>query len=256
MPGHVYFIGAGPGDPALCTLRGRDLIASADLVIYADSLVPAAVAAWARPDARVVGSSSLTLADVVALMLAAVARGESVARVHSGDPSLYGALGEQLAALREAGVPSTVVPGVSSAFAAAAALGCELTLPGVAQTVVLTRVARRTRSAGAPLRAYAHPGATVVLFLSLTTVEEAVEELREAGWADATPAAVAHRVGWEDQRLIRTTLGAVAAEVRVAGLTRQGLVLVGPALDPEPPVVRSRLYAEDFAHLFRRRRDS
>jgi precorrin-4/cobalt-precorrin-4 C11-methyltransferase len=251
QPGWVYFVGAGPGDPDLCTLRGKAVIESADLVLWADSLVHPGLLAWARPDARVVGTSALTLDQIVAAMVEAARAGGVVARLHSGDPSVYGAIGEQMRALDEAGVPYRVVPGVSSAFAAAAALRRELTAPGLAQTVVFTRVPRRTEAApGERLREAVRAGGTLVLFLSLTAVEEAVAEMRAGGLDDATPAAVAHRVTWEDERLIRTTLGRLAADVREARLTRHGLILVGRALEPGG-AARSRLYDRGFSHGYR-----
>lgn len=242
--GHVYFIGAGPGDPDLCTLRGQRLIASADLVLVADSLVHPGVAGWARAEARVVGTSALSLPEIVDLMIEAARRGGAVARVHSGDPALYGALEEQMALLDAAGIPYSVVPGVSSVFAAAAALRRPLTVPGVSQTVVLTRQASRTA---------ATEGTTFAFFLSLTTVGQVVARMHEAGYGDATPAAVAYRVTWEGEKLLRTTLGELAATVRTAGLTRHGLILVGDVLLPAPGQ-RSRLYDPAFSHLFRRGR--
>lgn len=243
MTGRVDFIGAGPGDPELCTLRGRRLIAAADLVLIADSLVHPAIGAWARPGARVLGTSDLELGAIVELMVAAAHAGGAVARVHSGDPSLYGALHEQMAALDAAGVAYAVVPGVSSVFAAAAALRRPLTVPGVSQTVVLTREPGRTEAA---------PGETVALFLSLTTVEAAVRRLRAAGYPEETPAAVCHRLSWEGQQVLRTTLGSLVETVRAAGLTRHGLILVGEAIGASGADGRSRLYDASFSHLFRR----
>jgi precorrin-4/cobalt-precorrin-4 C11-methyltransferase len=228
--GRVHFIGAGPGDPELCTLRGRRLIGEADLVLLADSLVHPGVAAWARPGAQVLGTSGMALEEVVGRMVGAARAGRAVARVHSGDPSLYGALHEQMAALDAAGVPYEVVPGVSSVFAAAAALRRPLTVPGVSQTVVLTREAGRTEPAC---------GETLAFFLSLTTVD--------------TPAAVCHRVTWEGERILRTTLGALVETVRSAGLTRHGILLAGEAL-AGGSTERSRLYDAAFSHLFRRGR--
>jgi precorrin-4/cobalt-precorrin-4 C11-methyltransferase len=242
--GRVHFIGAGPGDPELCTLRGRRLIGEADLVLLADSLVHPGVAAWARPGAQVLGTSGMALEEVVGRMVGAARAGRAVARVHSGDPSLYGALHEQMAALDAAGVPYEVVPGVSSVFAAAAALRRPLTVPGVSQTVVLTREAGRTEPAC---------GETLAFFLSLTTVEAVAERLRDAGYPDDTPAAVCHRVTWEGERILRTTLGALVETVRSAGLTRHGILLAGEAL-AGGSTERSRLYDAAFSHLFRRGR--
>ena len=254
--GTVYFIGAGPGAPDLITVRGRDLIAAADVVIYADSLVHPGVAAYARPDAEVVGSATLPLEEIIAGMLAAVRAGKSVARVHSGDPSVYGALHEQLALLDREGVAYEIVPGVSSAFAAAAALGVELTVPGVSQTVILTRHAGRT---GVPERenlpSLAAHGATLVLFLSVTMVESVVQELLDGGYPPETPAAAVYRVTWADESILRGTLADLAARVKQAKLQLHTLLLVGPAVDPHlraGETHRSNLYDAAYSHRHRK----
>ncbi len=259
VPGRVYFIGAGPGAPDLCTVRGRAVIERADLVLYADSLVHPDLLRWARPEARVVGSAGLTLEEIVSEMVTAARAGGVVARVHSGDPTLYGALREQIERLGAEGIPWEIVPGVSSVFAAAAALGCELTVPGLAQTVVLTRVAKRTDGPDAgQLAGHARPGTTIALFLSLTTVRETVAELLDADWPAETPAAAAYRVTWEDEALLRTTLGELEAAVRQRGWTRHGLILIGPALEPGGEAAqapgRASLYDPRFSHLFRKGR--
>jgi precorrin-4/cobalt-precorrin-4 C11-methyltransferase len=259
VTGKVYFIGAGPGDPELLTLKGRRLLGEADLVIYADSLVHPGVCAFARPDAEVLGSSGLTLEEVWQRVEAACQAGRTVARVHSGDPSLYGALHEQLVRLEAAGIPYEIVPGVSSAFAAAAALGAELTVPEIAQTVIFTRRPNRTaRPPNEDLRALARHGTTLVLFLSVASIRAVVAELLEGGYPAATPVAVVYRVTWEDQLLLRGTLADIAAQVRAARLTKQALILVGPALDPalrrHAADRRSHLYSGQFSHLFRQAR--
>ena len=256
VTGKVYFIGAGPGDPELLTLKGRRLLGEADLVIYADSLVHPDVCAFARPDAEVIGSSGLTLEEVWERVQAACRAGQTVARLHSGDPSLYGALHEQLVRLEAAGIPYEIVPGVSSAFAAAAALGAELTVPEIAQTVIFTRRPHRTtRPANEELRALAQHGVTLVLFLSVASMRAVVAELREGGYPPETPAAVVYRATWEDQVVLRGSLADIAAQVRAAKLTKQALILVGPALDPalrrHAADRRSHLYSGEFSHLFR-----
>lgn len=251
----VYFLGAGPGDPELLTLRAWRVLRHCDVLIWADSLVHPRVRELVPPHAEVYGSAGLTLEELTARMVAAVRGGKVVARVHSGDPSLYGALHEQLVALRGAGVPCEVVPGVSSALAAAAALGVELTVPGVAQTVIFTRLGGRTpvpeREA---LRELARHRATTVLFLSAGRAGQAVAELLAGGYPPDTPAAVAYRVGWEDQWLWRGTLAELPARVRREGIARQALLLVGDALAP-PAGVRSRLYHPDHGHSFRPSRE-
>ena len=254
--GRVYFIGAGPGAPDLITVRGRDLIAQADVVIYADSLVHPGVAAYARPDAEVHGSATLSLEEIVGRMLAAVRAGKTVARVHSGDPSVYGAMHEQLAQLHRAGVAYEIVPGVSSAFAAAAALGVELTVPGVSQTVILSRHAGRT---GVPAReslpSLAAHGATLVLFLSVTMVEQVVRELLEGGYPPETPAAAVYRVTWDDELILRGTLQDLVVRVKQAKLQLHTLILVGPAVDPHLGLWathRSNLYDAAYSHRHRK----
>lgn len=254
--GKVYFIGAGPGAPDLITVRGRDLIARADVVIYADSLVHPGVAAYARPDAEMHGSAKLALEEIADRMLAAVRAGKTVARVHSGDPSVYGALHEQLALLDREGVSYEIVPGVSSAFAAAAALGIELTVPGVGQTVILTRHAGRT---GVPERenlpSLAAHGATLVLFLSVTMVEQVVRELLDGGYPPETPAAAVYRVSWEDELILRGTLANLTDRVKQAKLQLHTLILVGPAVDPHlraGATHRSNLYDAAYSHRHRK----
>jgi precorrin-4/cobalt-precorrin-4 C11-methyltransferase len=254
--GKVYFIGAGPGDPELLTVKGQRLIAGADLVLYADSLVSPEIAALARPEAEVIGSASLTLEEILERMLSAVEAGLTVARVHSGDPALYGALHEQLVALEAAGVEYEIVPGVSSLFAAAAELRAELTVPGLAQTVILTRLPSRTAAVeGERLADLARHGATMAIFLSVTAIQRVVDELRQGGYPPETPAAVVYRATWPDQELLRGTLADIASLANGRGLKRQALILVGPALDPAirqlAAARRSGLYRASHPHLFR-----
>ena len=255
VPGTVYVVGAGPGALDLITIRGRALIEAADLVVLADSLVDPAHGAAAKPGARVVGSSTLTLEEITGQMIEAARRGEVVVRVHSGDPSVYGALHEQLVALRAGGVPVEVVPGVNSALAAAAALGVELTVPDVAQTVILTRAEGRASKVpdAESLRSLAAHGATLALFLSANLIEDAVGQLIEGGYAPETPAAIAYRVSWPDEQLIRCALGDVVASMRQAGIGRTAVVLVGAALGDDAAVeaARSRLYDPAYGHRYR-----
>jgi precorrin-4 C11-methyltransferase len=254
--GKVYFIGAGPGDPELLTLRGKRLIESADLVLYADSLVSPEICRYASPNAEIIGTSDQTLESIVHTMVGACRAGRSVARVHSGDPSIYGALHEQLAVLEREDIPYEIVPGVSSAFAAAAELRAELTVPEVAQTVIFTRLPSRT--AGVPnesLRDLASHRATMAIFLSVTAVERVVEDLRAGGYGPDTPAAVVYRATWPEQLVLRGRLDELAGLTRQAGLKRQALILVGPALDPAirqlEDTPRSGLYNPSHNHIFR-----
>ena len=254
--GIVSFVGAGPGDPDLLTVRARRVIERADLIIYADSLVHPGVSALARPDAEVLGSSGLGLEEIVQRMTLATREGKLVARVQSGDPAIYGAVHEQMTRLDAAGVRYEVVPGVSSAFAAAAALGCELTVPDVSQTVIFTRVPSRTTAPERErLREMARLGGTLVIFLSIHVIDRVVAELLAGGLAPETPAAVVYRVTWEDELVLRGTLTDIAAQAHAHHLTRQALILVGPAIGPRfrelAAAHRSHLYREDYSHLFR-----
>jgi precorrin-4 C11-methyltransferase len=253
--GIVYFVGAGPGAPDLITVRGREVIRRADLIVYADSLVNPAMCADAKPGARIVPSANQSLDEIVALLLEAAQAGQTVVRLHSGDPAIYGATHEQIGRLQAAGVPYEIVPGVSSAFAAAALLGVELTVPEVSQTVIFTR--RSGRATPVPdaesLPALAPHGATLVLFLSITQVHRVVEELVAGGYTPDTPAAVVYRVSWPDQGVIRAPLVELPARVREAGWHRQALILVGAALGASGQGSQhSRLYDRTYTHLFRR----
>lgn len=251
--GTVYFIGAGPGDPDLITVRGRALIERCPVCLFAGSLVPRAVVAYAPAGATVRNTASLTLDQIVGLMDEATARGEDVARVHSGDPSLYGAIAEQIRRLEAVGVSHEIVPGVSSFSAAAAVLGMELTPAGVNQTVILTRAAGRT---GLPpnesLRELARHRVGLCLFLSAAQMPEVVEALRPHYGAEA-PVVVAHRVTWPDQAILRCTLADVADRMAEAGIRMTALVLVGPMLE-SGEVRESHLYDASYSHAFRKAR--
>jgi precorrin-4/cobalt-precorrin-4 C11-methyltransferase len=253
----VSFIGAGPGAPDLITLRGRDRIAAADLIIYADSLVHPGIAAYAREGAEIRGSAGLTLEQTAELMLQAARAGKRVARVQSGDPSIYGALHEQIAILERERVPYEIVPGVSSAFAAAAALRAELTVPGLTQTVIFTRLGARTpmpeREALSRLAAH---GASMAIFLSAPMVERVVAELLAGGYTPDTPAAALYRVTWEDELVLRGTLADIAAQVKSAKLQLHTIILAGPALAERGEALlaeaRSNLYHPAFSQRHRR----
>jgi precorrin-4/cobalt-precorrin-4 C11-methyltransferase len=246
----VHFIGAGPGAPDLITVRGADLVAHCPVVLYAGSLVPRAVIARAAPGARVLDSSGMTLDQIVAEMAAAHRAGQDVARVHTGDPCLFGAIAEQMRRLDALGIPYAVVPGVSSFTAAAAALRRELTAPGVSQAVILARAPGRTPvPAGQRPEELARSGATLALFLSAELVEEVARGLLPAYGGDC-PAAVVQRASWPDERVVRGTLSTIAAEVRAAGIDATAMILVGPALGAEG-CQDSRLYASEFGHRFR-----
>ena len=258
--GKVYFIGGGPGDPELLTLKAKRIIDSADVIIYADSLVHPSVCDSAKPDAHIIGSKTLTLDEISALMVEAAGEGKLVARIQSGDPSIYGAVLEQMRLLEAAGVAYEIVPGVSAAFAAAAALKTEFTVPEVSQTVIFTRLEGRVAMPdGEKLRDLAAHGCTLVLFLSITRINGVVRELRAGGYAEDTPVAVVYRVGWHDEQVITGRLADIAPKVKRAGITLQALVLVGAAFDPDirrinaaQTTASSHLYSSDYTHLYRR----
>lgn len=249
----VHFIGAGPGAADLITVRGLRLIEKCPICLYAGSLVPAAIVAAAPPGAHVVDTAPLTLDEIVAEMAAAHAEGLDVARVHSGDPSLYGAIAEQMRRLDALGIAYDVTPGVPAFAAAAAALRTELTLPDVAQTVILTRTATRSSAMpkGEALERLAATGATLAIHLSIANLARVVRTLAPYYGAEC-PAVVAYRVSWPDELLIRGTLATIRDAVKTANITRTALILVGPALGGEGS--DSRLYAPDHHHVLRPRR--
>ena len=231
--GIVYFIGAGPGDPELLTLKGRRLLEQADLILYAGSLVDEALLAYARPGAARHSSAGMKLAEQIALMRATVDRGQTVARLHTGDPAIYGATFEQMRRLEAEGIAYRVVPGVTSALAAAAALGIELTVPEWTQTVIFSRVSGRTKvPEREALARLADHRASLLLFLSAGMIERVVDELLAVGYEPDTAIAVAFRVSWPDERIIRGTLADIAEQVRAAEITHHALIVVSPALQP------------------------
>lgn len=247
----VHFIGAGPGDPELITVRGQRLVSAAPVVLYAGSLVPAEVVACARSDAKVLDTAPMTLDEIVEIMLDAHVAGDDVARVHSGDPSLYGAIGEQIRRLKAAGVPFDITPGVPAFAAAAATLGGELTLPGVSQTVVLTRTA--TRSSPMPnqedLDTLARSGATLAIHLSVRNVMDVCETLIPH-YGEACPTAIVYRASWPDEQVVRATLGTLAAVVKPMRLRRTALIIVGEVLDAGE-FDDSKLYDSTHFHMLR-----
>ncbi len=249
----VHFIGAGPGAPDLLTLRGRDLIANCPVVLYAGSLVPPEVVAHAPEGARVLDTAPMTLDEIIAEIVAADAEGLDVARVHSGDPSLYGAIAEQIRRLDALGIAYDITPGVPAYAAAAAALGRELTLPGIAQTVILTRTAMKASAMpkGEDLALLGASGATLAIHLSVRNLSHVVETLAPHYGIDC-PVAIVYRASWPDQRIIEGTLADIRAKVRAAKITRTALILVGRVLAPEG-FDDSRLYHPAHAHVLRPR---
>lgn len=248
----VHFIGAGPGAPDLITLRGAKLIERCMLCLYAGSLVPEAVVALAPKNARVVDTAPLNLDEIMAEIAAAHDKGRDVARVHSGDPSLYGAIAEQIRRLKIMGIPYTITPGVPAFAAAAAALETELTLPAIAQSVVLTRTAMKSSEMpdGESLASFARTRATLAIHLSIRNIRHVVEELAPHYGSDC-PVAVVVRASWPDQQIIRGRLSDIAAQVRAAKITRTALILVGRVLDEDAAFRDSALYDPQHVHVLR-----
>ncbi|MDQ5907971.1 MAG: Precorrin-4 C(11)-methyltransferase [Pseudomonadota bacterium] len=249
----VYFIGAGPGDPELITVKGQRLIRECPLVLYAGSLVPKEVVLAANPDAEIVNTADLSLDDIIARIRAAHEQGLNVARVHTGDPALYGAIGEQMRELEKWGIPYQVIPGVTAAFAGAALLRRELTLPGISQTIILTRHAGKTpMPEGESLVELAQHRATMAIYLSVDKLREIVAELTPFYGADC-PVAVLHRVSWPDQDGVIGTLADIAEQVESKGFTRTALILVGRVIQPEG-FPASYLYSKEHAEWYRQHR--
>ena len=250
-PGTVWFIGAGPGDPELLTMKGYRLIAQADLVLYAGSLVPPAVVAHAKPGARVIDSAPLSLEETHALLRDTAKAGGLAARVHTGDPSLYGAMREQMALLDAEGIAYAVVPGVTAAFAAAAAAKVSVTVPERVQSFSITRIGGRTPvPPGQTIKDLARHGGSLAVYLSAPDAAEVQQDLLDAGLAGETPVIMAHRVGWPEERLVWTTVACLAQAAQEAAFTRQTVFLVLPGEQAGAHTV-SRLYAASFGHGFR-----
>jgi len=248
----VYFIGAGPGDPDLITVKARNRIASCPVCLFAGSLVPEEVVAVAPEGARVLDTAAMTLDDTHREILAARERGEDVARVHSGDPSLYGAIAEQIRRLRADGVAYEIIPGVPAYAAAAAAIGQELTIPEIAQSIVLTRMSMQSTSMpeGETLENFARTGATLAIHLAVRNMRE-IERVLVPHYGEDCPVVVGYRVSWPDQLIIRGTLRTIRQDVRKAKITRTALILVGPALAEAQDFVDSALYDPAKPHVLR-----
>jgi len=247
MAVQVYFIGAGPGDPELLTIRAKNVIERADVIIYADSLINPEVCSSAGKGAEIYPSASLSLEEITEIIVNAVKQGKVVARLQSGDPSIYGASQEQMAALDEKGIAYEIIPGVSSLLAAAASLKTELTVPELSQTVIITRLEGRTPvPALEKLKSLAVHQASLAIFLSASLIEKVVAELLAGGYHPETPAAVVYRATWKDEVVLRTTLGNLAERVKASGIRKQALILVGAFLNSKEKHRRSKLYNRGF----------
>ncbi len=254
--GTVWFVGAGPGDPDLITVKGRDLIARAGAILYAGSLVSVAALRWAPPGCHSEDSKDMALEEITAWLIKAAGEHAVVVRLQTGDPSLYGALIEMVQPLDAAGVEVAVVPGVSSAMASAAVAVESLTLPEVTQTVILTRVEGRTpMPEGEALQDLARHHCTLCLFLSITLLAKVRSELLAAGWCDDAPVLVVHKASWPDQeRVIRGTLADIRDKCRGEKVNSQAMIIVSPTLGARhwPELKKSKLYDASFTHRFRK----
>jgi precorrin-4/cobalt-precorrin-4 C11-methyltransferase len=248
----VFFVGAGPGDPELLTKKAERIIGTCPVCLYAGSLVPAEVVAIAPKDARVMDTAPMTLEDTHAEIVTAHENGQDVARVHSGDPSLYGAIAEQIRLLRKDGIDYQIIPGVPAYAAAAAALGQELTIPEIGQSIVLTRVSMKSTSmpAGETLENFAQTGTTLAIHLGVRALLDIERKLTPYYGADC-PVVVAYRVGWPDQMFIRGTLADIRNKVRDEKITRTALILVGPVLGQVADFKDSALYDPSIPHVLR-----
>ncbi len=248
----IHFVGAGSGAADLITVRGAKLLGEADVIIYAGSLVNPALLEYAKEGAEIHNSAHMTLEQVIETMKAAEAEGKMTVRLHTGDPSLYGAHREQMDLLDEAGIGYDVVPGVSSFCGAAAALNAEYTLPNVSQSVIITRMEGRTPVPdGEKLRKMASHGCTLVLFLSTSLLDGAVEELLAGGaYTEDTPAAIVYKATWPDEKVWRCTIGTLVETAREAGVKNTALITIGGFLGDAYD--RSRLYDPTFTHMFRK----
>ncbi|WP_127068512.1 precorrin-4 C(11)-methyltransferase [Veillonella sp. 3891] len=246
----VHIVGAGPGDPELITRKGYRLVQEADVVIYAGSLVNPAILEACKEGCEIHNSASMSLDDVLAVIKASVAEGKTVVRLHTGDPAIYGAIQEQMDALKEMGITYDVTPGVSSFLATAAALQQEYTLPNVTQTVIITRMEGRTpMPEKEKLSMLASHGATMCIFLSVQMIDKVAAELIEGGYDKTTPVAIVVKASWPDQRIIRGTLETIADVVAEEGVIRQAMIVVSRVLDTDYEL--SKLYDKGFAHMYR-----
>lgn len=249
MP-RVYFVGCGPGDPDLITVKAKDILERADAVVYSGSLIPGPILDMCRGETH--DASGMIREEIFEILLRGARDGKLVVRLHDGDPTIYGAIREQMDGLRGEGVESVIIPGVTSFLAAAAALGAQLTLPGVTQSVIITRAERRTRVPES-LRRLAGNKATMVFYLSVHLLDEIAGDLIAGGYGETTPAAVVYRASWSDQKVVLGTLADIAKKTRSHGITKTAIIIVGDVINPES-YEYSRLYDKSFTHGYRTKR--
>lgn len=249
----IYFIGAGPGDPELITLKGIKIIQSCDVIIYAGSLVNKEILKYAKPEAEIYNSALMSLDEIIELMVKSYNEKKDVARIHTGDPAIYGAIHEQIVRLEEKNIDYEIIPGVSSFLAAAAVLKKELTIPGITQTVIITRIGGRTKVPQKEnLKNLSRHKATMAIFLSVHDIDKVVLELKE-GYEETTPVAVVYKATWEDQVIVIGTLNDISQKVKAKGINKTAMILVGDFLKDIESY--SKLYDREFSHSFRKKED-
>lgn len=251
MFGKVYIVGAGPGDPKLITLKGKEILEKADVVIYTGSLLNPEILKYAKKDVELYDSSKMYMEEIVEKIVDAAKRGKTIVRLHDGDPSLYGAIKELMDMLEKHGIDYEVIPGVSSLQAAAACLKRELTLPGVSQTVIITRPSGRTPTTEVDdLEKLSSHGATMVIFLGIHQIETIVKKLKAGGYREDTPVAVIYKASWPQQKIVKGTLSDIVEKVKAEGIKSTALIIVGDVIEPKS-YERSKLYSADFSHSFK-----
>ena len=250
MIGKIIFIGAGPGDPELITVKGRKVIEKADVIIYAGSLVNKEVLSSCKKDCEIHNSAYLNLEETIDIMKKAISENKLVARVHTGDPSIYGAIGEQIRELKKLNIEYEIIPGVSSLFGTASVLEAELTIPEVSQSVIITRPAGRTpKKELESIRSFSKHNATMCIFLGISMIDKVVDELLE-GYSEDTPVAVVKKATWPDQEIIKGSLKDIASKVKKANITKTAMIVVGDVLEPGD-FTPSKLYDANFKHEYR-----
>lgn len=250
MIGKVIFIGAGPGDPDLITVKGRKVIEKADVIIYAGSLVNKEVLSPSKKECEIHNSAYLNLEETIDIMAKAINEDKLVARVHTGDPAIYGAIGEQIRELKKLNIEYEIIPGVSSLFGTASVLEAELTIPEVSQSVIITRPAGRTpKKELESIKSFSKHNATMCIFLGISMIDKVVDELLE-GYSEDTPVAVVKKATWPDQEIIRGSLKDIASKVKKANITKTAMIVVGDVLEPGD-FTPSKLYDANFKHEYR-----
>ena len=246
----VFFVGCGPGDPELITVKAKKLIQKADIIVFSGSLIPEPILKLCKRG-KMYNAAGLVREEIFDILYKNAKKGKRVVRLHDGDPSIYGAIREQIDGLEEKGISSVVVPGITAFLASAASLGTQLTLPGVTQTIIITRAESRTKvPKQESITELAKHGATMIFYLSVHLLPKIVREASAGGYAGSTPVAVIYRASWKDQKIIRATLSTIAKKTREQKITRTAIVIIGDSIDPES-YEYSRLYDKEFSHGYR-----